>query len=330
MQVGISSNDASDTRPVLMIDCNNLYIRHYVVNPDMSSNGMQVGGIVGSLKAIRRVMSELAPKKIIVVWEGGGSTKRRAIASDYKASRRPARLNRFYEDDIPDTDDNRVWQMAVLARLIGKLPLKQVYVQDCEGDDVIAYLSRTHFKNDRKVILSNDRDYYQLLDDKTSVYSPQSKRLHTLEDVKREYYGILPKNFALAKALCGDKSDNIKGVQGLGFKTLVARVPIMASDKEVTIDDVLDYSRVRSSEAKVMKSIAESESVIRTNWRLVYLGGTTLNNEQERKVDSILADTAAKMDTLGFMREVMQAGIRSIENPYDFCSAFIPLTKVET
>lgn len=330
MQIGITSNDASDSRPVLMLDMNNLYIRHYVVNPDMSSNGLQVGGIVGSLKAIRRVMSELSPKKIIAVWEGGGSTKRRAISSDYKASRKPARLNRFYEDDIPDTDDNRVWQMAVLAKIMGKLPIKQVYVHDCEGDDVIAYLCRTHHKNDRKVILSNDRDYYQLLDERTSVYSPQSKRLHTMEDVKREYYGILPKNFALAKALCGDKSDNIVGVKGLGFKTLVSRVPIMASDKEVTIDEVIDYSRVRATEAKVMKSLSQSESLVRTNWRLVYLGGTTLSNEQERKVDSILADTAAKMDTLGFMRDVTQTGIRSIENPYDFCSAFIPLTKIAT
>ena len=319
--------ETNDPRPILLVDARNLFTRHYVVNPDMTSHGLQIGGVVGFLKTVRRLVSDLSPSRVIVAWEGGGSTKRRAIYADYKANRKPERLNRFYEDDIPDSEDNRVWQMATLAKLLKRFPVTQLYVQDCEGDDVIAYLCRTHFKDSRKVILSNDRDFYQLLDERTSVWSPQSKSLHTLEDVKREFHGIPPRNFALAKALCGDASDNIKGVRGLGFKTLVSRIPLLVADRDVTIDEVLDYCRVRSSEAKVMKETAGSESMIRMNWRLVYLGGSTLDHQQAAKVDTLLAEPTPKIDMLSFMRDLVEIGVRSIDNPHEFCVSFIPLTR---
>lgn len=305
----------------------NVFTRHYVVNPDMTSNGEQVGGVIGSLKFIRKLVYEQSPAKVIIAWEGGGSTKRRAIYSEYKANRKPERLNRFYEDDIPDTEDNRVWQMAQLAKMLKRFPVCQVYVHDCEGDDVIAHLCRHQYKDAKKVIVSNDRDFYQLLDDNTCVYSPQSKRIHTREDVKKEFFGIQPQNFALAKALCGDKSDNIPGVKGLGFKTLVSRIPLFISDAELTIDEVVDYCRVRLDEAKVMKNVVQSDALIRTNWRLVYLGGSTLTHEQASKVDTILAEHTPRMDMLSFMRDLVEVGVRTIENPHDFCSAFLPLTR---
>lgn len=305
----------------------NLFTRHYVVNPDMTTNGQQIGGAIGSLKTLRRLVYDLSPAQVIIAWEGGGSTKRRAIYSEYKANRKPERLNRFYEDDIPDTEDNRVWQMAILARMLKRFPVCQVYVSDCEGDDVIAHLHRNQFKDRKKIILSNDKDFYQLLDEKTSIYSPQSKRLHTMEDVKKEFFGIQAHNFALAKALCGDKSDNIPGVKGLGFKTLVQRIPLLISDAEITIDQVIEYANVRRNEAKVMMNVVQNEQLIRTNWRLVYLGGSTLTHDQAARTDTILAEHSPKIDMLSFMRDLIEVGVRTIENPHDFCSAFMPLTK---
>lgn len=315
------------TLPVLLIDAKNLFTRHYVVNPDMTTNGEQCGGVIGFMKTLRRLVYEQSPAMVVIAWEGGGSTKRRAIYSEYKANRKPARLNRFYEDDIPDTEDNKVWQMAMLAKLLKRFPVCQVYVDDCEGDDVIAHLCRVQFSERKKIIVSNDRDFYQLLDDKTSIYSPQSKRIHTREDVKKEFFGIQPQNFALAKALCGDKSDNIPGVKGLGFKTLVSRIPLFITDAELTIGEVVEYCNVRRDEAKVMKNVVDSEDLVRTNWRLVYLGGTTLTPEQAAKVNTILVEHTPRMDMLSFMRDLVEVGVRTVENPHDFCSAFLPLTR---
>lgn len=317
----------NDTLPVLLVDAKNLFTRHYVVNPDMTSNGEQCGGIIGFMKTLRRLVYEQSPSLVVIAWEGGGSTKRRAIYSEYKANRKPARLNRFYEDDIPDTEDNKVWQMAQLAKFLKRFPVCQVYVDDCEGDDVIAHLCQIQYRDRKKIIVSNDRDFYQLLDDKTSIYSPQSKRIHTQEDVKKEFFGIQPQNFALAKALCGDKSDNVPGVKGLGFKTLVSRIPLFINDAELTIDEVVAYCNVRREDAKVMKNVVESESLIRMNWRLVYLGGSTLSHDQAAKVDTILAEHTPRMDMLSFMRDLVEVGVRTVENPHDFCGAFLPLTR---
>lgn len=317
----------NDTRPILLVDGKNLYTRHYAAHPDMTSDGKQCGGIVGSLKAIRRVVSDMSPKQVIVVWEGGGSTKRRAIYSEYKANRKPEKLNRFYEDDIPDTDDNKVWQMAVLAKMLKRLPVCQIYVPDCEGDDVIAHLHRTRFKDDSKLILSNDRDFYQLLDERTNIYSPQTKRVHTVEDVSKEHFGIKPINFALAKAMCGDKSDNVPGIRGLGFKTLAQRIPLFVSDEELTIDRVVAFCAARVDEAKVMGEVARNEALLRTNWRLVYLGGSTLNPDQEAKVETILDGFVPRVDVLSFMRDLNEHSVRTIANPHDFCSSFVPLTR---
>lgn len=304
----------------------NLFTRNYVVHPDMTTNGQQIGGVIGSLKAIRRLVHDLSPSQVVIAWEGGGSTKRRAIYSEYKANRKPSRLNRFYEDDIPDTEDNKVWQMAVLARMLKRLPVCQVYVPDCEGDDVIAHLHRNQFKGDRKIILSNDKDFYQLLDPMTSIFSPQTKRLHTAVDVEREFHGIPVHNFAMAKALCGDKSDNIPGVKGLGFKTLSQRFPILTSASEVTIDEVVAYANVRRLDAKVMMNVAQSEELIRVNWRLVYLGGLTLTNDQAAHVEAIVAAHSPRVDTLSFMKDLVEFGVRTVEDPNRFCSGFVPLT----
>ncbi len=317
----------NETLPVLLIDAKNLFTRMYCAHPDMTTNGEQCGGIIGFMKTLRRLVYEQSPAQVIIAWEGGGSTKRRAIYSEYKANRKPARLNRFYEDDIPDTEDNKVWQMAQLAKFLKRFPVCQVYVDDCEGDDVIAHVSRVNFRDRKKIIVSNDRDFYQLLDDKTSIYSPQSKRIHTREDVKKEFFGIQPQNFALAKALCGDKSDNIPGVKGLGFKTLVSRIPLFINDAELTISEVVEYCSVRREDAKVMKNVVESEDLIRTNWRLVYLGGTTLTPEQAAKVETILAEHTPRMDMLSFMRDLVEVGVRTVENPHEFCGAFLPLTR---
>ena len=66
----------------------------------MSSNGYQVGGCVGFLKTLQKLVRELSPTAICVAWEGGGSQRRRKLFPEYKLNKRPEKLNRFYGDDI--------------------------------------------------------------------------------------------------------------------------------------------------------------------------------------------------------------------------------------
>ena len=127
-------------RVVLIIDGMNAFLRAHAAFPTMNSNGESMGGCIGFLKMMRRIVSELQPKAVYVAWEGGGSQRRRKLYAGYKMNRKPERLNRFYEDDIPDTDENRKHQLVTLLGMLKCVPVCQLYVSDCEGDDVIAYL----------------------------------------------------------------------------------------------------------------------------------------------------------------------------------------------
>ena len=134
-------------RATLLIDGLNLQTRHFVANPSMSDAGQHVGGVVGFLRAIENLSQKIQPENIVVVWEGGGSPRRRAIYPQYKSKRKPQKLNRYYENDIPDTVENRNYQISLLIELLKQTPINQVYVSDCEADDVIGYLAKYKLKD---------------------------------------------------------------------------------------------------------------------------------------------------------------------------------------
>ena len=131
---------ALSARPVLIVDGANAFVRAYCAYPSVSSHGYQLGGYAGFIKSLTRLVSDHAPESVIIVWEGGGSQRRRKIFPDYKMNRRPWKLNRFYADDIPDSDENRVHQMIALVKFLKCLPIWQLYADDAEGDDVIGFL----------------------------------------------------------------------------------------------------------------------------------------------------------------------------------------------
>ena len=69
---------------VLIVDGLNLFTRHFIANPAMSDNGEHVGGIVGFFNAMMHLVEKCKPEGVIVVWEGGGSVKKRGLYKEYK------------------------------------------------------------------------------------------------------------------------------------------------------------------------------------------------------------------------------------------------------
>jgi 5'-3' exonuclease len=274
----------------------------------MSSHGYQMGGCIGFLKTLRRIVNELQPLKVCIAWEGGGSQRRRAIYSDYKLGRRPEKLNRFYGDDIPDSEENRKHQLVALLEMLKHTPVCQVYASDCEGDDIIAYLCKGPYKRDNKVIVSSDKDMYQLLDDKTNIYSLHKKKVLTNEDIFEEYR-IKPHNFAMAKSLCGDDGDNIPGIKGLGFKTVAKKFPFLGGDSEVLLEDVVSFCHTHLTESTVYKRVAEARSDLERNWRLIYLDGSMLSAAQVSKVQHTIDTFSPKANKIGLIRSLVKEGI---------------------
>jgi DNA polymerase-1 len=304
-------------RPVVIIDGLSVFMRHYCANPSMSSNGEHMGGFAGFLGSVREISQRFTPSKIVVVWEGGGSKKRRLIDKAYKNGRRPAKLNRYY-DDIPDTQTNRNSQLSKLVSALRHTPVKQIYVPDCEGDDAVAHLTRVVMRDEGKhvIIVSSDRDFYQLISDSVSVWSPGKRKLIGPAECVEEF-NVHPNNFALAKAIVGDPGDHVLGVKGVGYKSLSKRVPGFDSDNQLCFQDVLSVCQVsrETSKAKIYVDIPDETERIKKNIRLVSLDAGTLPATIEKKIEEAYKSsvTGGKPNKIELYRMIIREGLSKID-----------------
>lgn len=307
-------------RPILLIDGMNLFTRSWAAYPTMSSNGYQMGGCIGFLKTLRKLTFELQPCNIYVAWEGGGSQRRRSLYSEYKMNRKPEKLNRFYGDDIPETEENRKHQLFTLLAMLKHVPISQLYVSDCEGDDVIAYLCRRSLVNNAKIIASSDKDLYQLLDETTKIYSLHKKTFVLESDILQEFR-VTSKNFALAKSLCGDVSDNIPGIKGVGFKTVAKLFPFLGTNEDILLQSLIDYAAAHQDESVLYKRILLEQETLKRNWKLVFLDGSMLSASQATQIDYLLSTFKPKVDRIGLVKLLIKEGINNFDVE-DFYYAF--------
>lgn len=311
-------------RPILIVDGMNAFIRAFCAYPSMNVHGEQMGGVVGFMKILSRLVHEIQPIGVYIAWEAGGSKKRRKLFKEYKMNRKPADiLNRYYEDDIPESDDNRMKQNILLIKLLRYAPACQIYVKDCEGDDVIAYLCRYTFPDRQKVIVSSDKDLYQLLDDRTKLYNLHKKTYNTKESVLSEFR-VLSTNFGITKCLVGDKSDNIPGVEGLGFKTVPKLFPFLGTDN-VLLSDVFDYCHTHIDEGRFFKKILEERKLVERNWDIINLSGGMLSSVQMSKVDTTVSTFKPKVDKVSFTKMLIDEGL----SDFDVQFFFSPFNSVE-
>ena len=306
---------------LLIVDGLNVFMRHFAANPTTSGNGENVGGIVGFLRNVKNLIDQFSPNDVIVVWEGGGSQRRRAIDPSYKQGRRPVKLNRWY-DDIPSTVGNRNYQLNTLIQFLNLGQIKQIYIPDCEADDVIGYMSQYEFKQSKLMIVSSDKDYYQLLNDRVSIWSPGQKKIITASDVLRKF-NVTANNFCAVRCFCGDSSDGISGAKGVGFKTISKRMPMLSSGEECSVADIVRFAteKSQSSSLKLYKSIVEHESRAETNWKLMYLATNNLSADQIQRIQYQITQKQGAGKKLDFIRLLQKNQI----NNFDVNSYFMSL-----
>jgi 5'-3' exonuclease len=299
-------------RPAIIVDGANLFLRSWAAYPTMSSHGYQMGGCVGFMKTLSRIHREIQPTSTYVVWEGGGSRRRRALFPQYKMGRKAEKLNRFYGEDIPESEDNKKHQLISLLGMLKFAPLQQVYVSDCEGDDIVAYLCKGPLHDTDKIIVSSDKDMYQLLDEKTKIYSLHKKKIVTAEEIFEEFR-IKTHNFAIAKALCGDPGDNVPGIKGLGFKTVASKFPMLGTDATVLLQDIIDFCHAHSSDSVIYRRILESQDEFKRNWKLVHLDGSMLSNDQISKVSYAIDTFKPQVNRIGLIKALVKEGVNDFD-----------------
>jgi len=274
---------------VLIIDALNMFIRNYVVNPTMDRHGNPIGGCVGFLKSLQKVCKKFEPQEVIVVWDGHeGSQRKRSINKNYKEGRKPIRFNRRLIDlNLEEQEKNKAYQLIRLMEYLNELPIIQLTVDYTEADDIIAYASRHPiYRFWDKIIVSSDKDFFQLCDDHTSVYRPIQNKVVTKQTILDEFK-IHPNNFALARAVAGDKSDNLPGVPGVGLKTLAKRFPFLAQSEEHTCQKIVRDCQMQGKKLKLHESIIRSADLVKNNYKIMQLYTPNL-----RPINRIFIDNA--------------------------------------
>ena len=290
-QIKESGGDLDMGKPndsVLLVDGMNLFIRVFSAIPTTNEDGIHVGGIVGFLRSLAYSINMIRPTRTIVVFDGkGGSNRRRKIFPQYKMGRKMSyRLNRAH--DFLTREEEQKMMIRQLNRVVEYLeclPITILNIENCEADDVIGYLSKHIFNDSDTTILSTDKDFLQLVDETTRVYSPTKKKMYDETKVFDEF-GIHPKNFLLFRMFDGDKSDGIPGVNGIGQKTLVKLFPFMETDEQYTLEDI--YRSAETQKNPLCERVLQSKDLLDTNKQLMDLEDGIIGGQTKLKIKEIV------------------------------------------
>jgi 5'-3' exonuclease len=226
----------------LIIDGNNLFKIGFHGVRDFYHEGRHVGGTWHFINTIRRFIDEQNFDKVVVFWDGiSNSSARRLIYPQYKEHRR-SDFNEFKQDSFDE-------QKERIKQYLEEMFVRQIVIDNNEADDLIAYYCQIS-EDEIKTIFSGDKDLTQLISNKVSIYSPNSKQVYKNGDkIKIQFHEFPHQNIKTYKILSGDKSDNIDGIYYLGEKTLVKLFPELL-DRTVTITDILTKAETLLKEDK--------------------------------------------------------------------------------
>ena len=300
---------------VLIIDGLNTFIRCWSSIPTMNEDGDHIGGVTGALKSIGYAIRQTQPSRVVVVFDGqGGSKRRKKVFSGYKAQRdkNKLRVNRQYADLMNDEDERESMkrQFVWLNEMLDGLPLTTMIYDGVEADDIMAYITTNILKEDEQaVIMSTDKDFLQLVNDTTIVWSPTKKKMYNTTMVKEEF-GIESKNLLLYRVLDGDKSDNIPGVYGCGIKTVVKRFPEITEDKKLSVDDLLQLCEDKEIETKgkikIYKDILKSKRQILLNEDLMQLDDVDISGQIKMKTLDRFNEPIEPLNKMAFMKILLK------------------------
>ena len=206
---------------------------------------------------------------------------------------------------------NQIYQQTRLVEYINQTPIIQLMLEGVEADDIISFVvNDPRHTGWQKVIVSSDKDFYQLCDDETIIYRPIQKEVLNKNNVI-EKFDIHPANFALARAIAGDKSDNLKGVDRVGLPTVAKRLPFLKEEKTFTIDDVFNYCKEQESSVKAYDNIVEQIDVVATNYKMMQLYTPSISVQGRNKIRWTLDEFEYEFNKTQFLKMTVEDGFGS-------------------
>lgn len=337
------ANGVSNEKSIytLLVDGNNL-LKISLVDKRMNDKGEEYGAVFLFLRQLGQLLQKKDFNYCIVCWDGYNSgVLRWNYYNDYKANRDKhyelaggmSEYDKYINDYVKkvlnyskgikkevkrsETDDECFQrQREIIQNILENLYVRQFIYDDVEGDDLIAYYVQHKKQNEKVVIVSGDRDLTQLITDDICQYIPTLKKFITPKNSVEEL-GITHENTLLKKIICGDSSDNIKGIKGLGEQTLIKLFPEI-KDKKTSLEAVIGRSKELLEERKTAKKkpLKSLENIV--NGVTDGIQGNKIYEINKKIID--LSEPLLTNDAIDGLKEEMYAPLgdedRDIKNVY--------------
>ena len=288
---------------ILVIDAMNMLIRSFSLLKAMSPTGHHIGGLVGFLRSLGYVTRIFDPTRVIVVWDGkGGAANRKNIDPNYKANRATSRITHWglYDTKAEETEA-LIGQLFRTKDYLECLPLQQIMMEKLEADDIIAYLAQQADKNNKKItIISSDKDFLQMVNKNIEVYAPVKKKTFTADNIEEELK-VIPENYNIVKALLGDNSDGLKGVKGLGIKTIISEFPDVVTKPNISLDYVFEVCEEKLEGKKIFAKIIHEWDKVETNYKLMNLHESVLDDNEKSTILDIVKEDIPDLQAGAFL-----------------------------
>jgi len=285
----------------LLIDGNYLLKRSFEGGKSTFTQSFgQISGLYGFLTKLRKLIKDYKINKVIVCWDGqNGGVLRHRLSSDYKSTRKnkewysqiemsEAEIKRE-EEKSKSILSNRKRTQAYLEEIF----VRQLEILEVEADDLIAKYCIDHNNTEEIHIFTNDRDFSQLLDLNITIIFSNIEQPVT----KSNYFfnfGYHYSNALTMKIICGDVSDNIKGIDGLKEPTLLKYFPEMQF-KHFSVKDVCQKAAELNKErvSKKLKPLKAFENLLnnverlKLNHKLINLKEPFLNEQALNELEQL-------------------------------------------
>ena len=224
---------------IYLVDGNSyIYRAYHAIGYLSNSKGLRTNAILGFTKMLLKLFDDKNPEYVAVALDSKGPTFRHEIYDQYKANR-------------PPMPDDLVEQLPYIKTIIEWLGVKKIEMPGYEADDIIGTLTRKGEANGYNVVVvTGDKDFRQIVSDKTSLWDTMKDKVTDLE-VLHEEYGLEPDQVIDMMGLSGDTSDNVPGVKGIGEKTALTLIKEYGSLENV-------YERIDEITKKKLKENLET------------------------------------------------------------------------
>lgn len=226
-----------------------------------SLNNEPTGAVYGFTATLIKLMEDHKPDHIAVVFDTAAPTFRHQQYDQYKAQRAP-----MPEDMKP--------QISAIKEVVRAFDIPVLEIDGYEADDIIGTLAKKAGSEGVDVVMvTPDKDYMQLVDDRIRILRPTSKNESGFEWISfrevQDKFGVMPEKVIDVLGLMGDSSDNVPGVPGIGEKTAIKLIQEFGS-----VEKALEAAKANPT-AKNLSKLAANEDLARASRYLVTIDVNT-------------------------------------------------------